>query len=209
MHQLPTDILRLIALNLSIRDILNLCQTNKQYQQYICNNKPFWKALLLRETKGNVNISPNADVNWYKEKIKNWPSVKVLVEKIEENKVEKIEYIQSFQENWDYFEIAENLQELYCSGIRLTSLPSMPNLGVLDCQYNLLTSLPLMPKLQYLYCHNNQLTSLPPMLNLRELDCQYNLLTSLPSMPNLQVLSCKNNLLPSTDLKYWRQQWNQ
>jgi hypothetical protein len=28
-------------------------------------------------------------------------------------------------------------------------------------------------------------------------------------MPNLQVLSCKNNLLPSTDLKYWRQQWNQ
>src|SRR6516225_4732071 len=120
LQKLPPDILRLIALNLDVRDILNLCQTNKQYQQYICNNKPFWKALLLRETKGNVNISPNADVNWYKEKIKNWPSVKVLVEKIEENKVEKIEYIQSFQENWDYFEIAENLQELYCSGIRLT-----------------------------------------------------------------------------------------
>src|SRR6516165_11154845 len=82
IQKLPLDILRITALNLPVRDILNLCQTNKQYQQYICNNKPFWEALLLREV-GNikVNIPLDANINWYKEKVKNWPSVITLVEK--------------------------------------------------------------------------------------------------------------------------------
>jgi Leucine-rich repeat (LRR) protein len=227
MHQLPTDILRLIALNLSIRDILNLCQTNKQYQQYICNNKPFWAALLLRETKSKINIPPDANINWYKEKVKNWPSVKILVEKIKSNKVD-IEYIKLFNDNWDHFEIVENLKELHCSYDQLTSLPPMPNLQILNCENNKLTSLPPMPNLQIFFCRDNQLTSLPLMPNLRELYCNYNQLTSLPSMPNLQVLNCgnnqltslpsmpnlhnlycKNNLLPFDKLYKWKQYWEE
>jgi hypothetical protein len=57
MQQLPLDILRIAALNLPVRDILNLCQTGKQYQRYICNNKPFWEALLLKTTNNTkINI---------------------------------------------------------------------------------------------------------------------------------------------------------
>ena len=147
MQQLSSDILRLTALNLSVRDILNLCQVNKQYQQYICNYKPFWEALLLRETKSKINNPSNTDIIWYKEKLKIWPSVKILVEKIEENKA-TIEYIQPFNSNWDYFEIVENLKELYCHSSQLTSLPPMPNLQILSC-------------------HSSQLTSLPPRNRLR------------------------------------------
>jgi Leucine-rich repeat (LRR) protein len=196
IQKLPLDVVRITALNLPVRDILNLCQTNLKYQQYICNNKPFWEALLLREVNTKINIPPNADINWYKEKVKNWSSVKILVEKIKANSVE-VEYIQPFRENWDYFEIVENLQELSCQNNQLTSLPLMPNLQRLYCDNNQLTSLPPMPNLKYLDCDDNQLTSLPSMPNLRELWCRNNQLTSLPSMPNLQKLYCRNNQLTS------------
>jgi len=158
MQQLSGDILRITALNLPVRDILNLCQTNKQYQQYICNNKPFWEALLLREV-GNikVNIPLDANINWYKEKVKNWPSVKTLVEKIKANEMGRVEYIQPFNQNWDYFEIVENLKELDCLYNQLTSLPPMPNLQRLYCESNQLTSLPSMPNLQMFHCDDNPL----------------------------------------------------
>src|SRR6516164_10543239 len=216
MQQLPADVLRITALNLPVKDILNLCQTNKQYQQYICNNKPFWEALLLKEV-GNIRIiiPMNADINWYKEKLKIWPNVKILVEKIKADKVDA-DYIRPFNDNWDYFEIVHNLQILrcrnnkltslppmpnlqilYCFDNQLTSLPSMPDLRILDCGNNKLTSLPLYPNLKELYCSNNQLTPLPPMPNLQVLNCSNNQLTSLPSMPNLQILNCENNQLTS------------
>ena len=219
MQQLPADVLRITALNLPVKDILNLCQTNKQYQQYICNNKPFWEALLLKEV-GNIRIiiPMNADINWYKEKLKIWPNVKILVEKIKADKVDA-DYIRPFNDNWDYFEIVVNLQilschnnqltslpsmpnllELYCSHNQLTTLPPMPNLQVLYCSENKLTSLPLMPNLQKLVCSNNQLMSLPPMPNLEGLWCDNNQLTSLPPMPNLTILDCHNNQLTSLPL---------
>jgi Leucine-rich repeat (LRR) protein len=196
MDNIPADILRVIALNLPIRDILNLCQTNKRYQQHICNNKPFWEALLLRETKGNVNIPSNTDINWYREKLKIWPSVKVLVEKIKANNL-SVDYIQSFNDNWDDFEIIYNLTKLHCYNRQLTLLPPMSNLRKLDCGGNHLTSLPPMANLKYLICSNNQLTSLPSMPNLQRLYCNCNQLISLPPTPNLIELYCNYNQLSS------------
>src|SRR6516162_9827527 len=197
MQQLPGDVLRTTALNLSVKDIFNLCQVNKQYKQYICDYKPFWEALLLREVgNAKVNIPSDADISWYKNKVKNWPNVKVLVEKIKENNLQ-IEYIRPFNDNWDYFEIVENLRKLDCDDNQLTSLPPMPNLQKLYCYNNQLTSLPPMSNLQKLFCENNQLTSLPPMPNLQVLYCENNQLTSLPSMPNLKELYCYDNRLTS------------
>lgn len=44
---LPPDVRRLIGLvgDMSVRDILNWCQTEKRTQQAICNNISFWKGL--------------------------------------------------------------------------------------------------------------------------------------------------------------------
>ena len=52
-----------------------------------------------------------------------------------------------------------NLQELYCSYNKLTSLDNLPsNLQKLDCESNLLTSLDnLPPNLQKLKCIDNPL----------------------------------------------------
>jgi hypothetical protein len=41
MEQLSGDVLKITALNLPVKNILNLCQTSKRFQQYICNHKPF------------------------------------------------------------------------------------------------------------------------------------------------------------------------
>ena len=73
-------------------------------------------------------------------------------------------------------------------------------LNYLDCSYNLLTSLPVLPhSLAHLRCFDNQLTSLTALPNsLIGLDCRNNLLTSLPALPNaLSNLDCSNNQLTS------------
>jgi len=71
-------------------------------------------------------------------------------------------------------DLQEDLQNLSNNEIISLNLP--PDLQILDCAYNLLTSLNnLPPTLQSLYCANNQLTSLnnlPPTL--RELYCENN-----------------------------------
>ena len=83
--------------------------------------------------------------------------------------------------------LPNNLEELYCYGNRLTSLPDLPNsLGKLYCATNRLTSLPELPNsLKILSCGYNRLTSLPNLPNSLEiLYCYNNKLTSLPKLPN-------------------------
>lgn len=196
MERLPIDTLRITALKLPLSDIFKFCQSNKRFQQYICNYKPFWEALFLREVNEKIETPPKASIDWYKEKIREWPSIKNLTRLIRENKT-KEEYIRPFNEKWSSFEIVENLLKLYCDNNQLTSLPSMPNLEHLGCLNNQLTSLPPMPNLKELQCENNQLNSLPSMPNLLVLSCHNNQLTSLPFMPNLQRLYCDNNQLTS------------
>lgn len=236
MDHLPPDIVRKTALNLSVRDIFNLCQTNKRLQQIIWKNKSFWEALFLREVKESVDIPATADIKWFKEKIKIYPAVKKIADLIRKDKV-RYEFIlprrdKKSNDGKDFnkmssFEIIENLKELSCQFNRLTSLPPMPNLKILFCHNNQLTSLPplpnlevlycssnrltslsLMPKLTYLSCENNQLISLPPISNLKEVNCENNQLTSLSSMPKLRYLDCHNNPLPFFTLREWITWWN-
>ena len=95
--------------------------------------------------------------------------------------------------------LPQNLTKLYCSKNELTLLPTLPqNLKELYCYKNKLTSLPTLPqKLTKLYCYNNQLTYLPTLpQNLKELDCYNNKLTYLPTLPqNLEKLDCSVNKL--------------
>lgn len=92
-----------------------------------------------------------------------------------------------------------SLRYLDCSYNELSTLPLLPHsLLVLLCNNNLFNSLPTLPKsLQYLYCQQNNITSIQTLPSaLKGLDCQYNSLKGLPQIPNsLEALFCSNNLL--------------
>ena len=82
----------------------------------------------------------------------------------------------------------------------LAGLEWFTSLSTLDCRYNQLTELPVLPdSLRFLYCYYNRLTSLPTLPdNLEELICSDNLLTSLPVLPDgLESLDCGGNPLKS------------
>lgn len=208
LSKLPPDVLRVTALNLPLRDILNLCETNKQYQQAICNSKSFWEALFIREVDEKISIPDNADIDWYRQKLKIWVSASEIIKLIKNKKIDDY-YISPFDNNWNRFEIIENLRELSCGYNQLTSLPPMPNLKGLFCSNNQLISLPPMPKLETLSCENNQLTHLPFLPNLKILYCEHNQLTCLFPMPNIGKYDfrCENNPLPNFTLEYWRKIW--
>ncbi len=99
--------------------------------------------------------------------------------------------------------LPDNLEQLYCSNNKLTSLPNnLPNnLKILNCSYNKLTSLPdlhSLINLEELNCSDNyNLTNLPDLPpNLKELYCSFCELTKLPSLPEtLYVLYCRGNPL--------------
>jgi uncharacterized repeat protein (TIGR01451 family) len=94
----------------------------------------------------------------------------------------------------------KKLKRLNCSFNQLTSLPLLPNsLEHLECDYNQLTNLPILPSNLYqLYCNGNQLTSLPTIpSSLEVLDCESNNLTSLPALGTISVLICGYNQLTS------------
>ena len=198
LYALGSDNLKSAALKLSLKDIISLCKTSRKLSS-ICNDIYFWKTYLRVQIPININVPEGVDINWYKNKIEQYPKVKGITDLLDQNEASG-EYIQEFNDNWDIFERVENLKELYCSNNQLTSLPSMPNLRIIRCWNDQLTSLPLMPNLQFLSCNDNQLTSLPPMPKLEQLDCVNNQLTSIPLMPNLKFLNCNDNQLTSLPL---------
>ena len=94
-----------------------------------------------------------------------------------------------------------SLTHLNCDTNLLTSLPTLPNsLTYLSCGYNSLTNIPTLPNsLSYLSSDSNSLTSLPTLPNsLLELGCSHNSLTGLPALPNALIhLYCDYNSLTS------------
>jgi len=96
------------------------------------------------------------------------------------------------------------LKKLDCSYNRLVSLPILPpGLEWLNCTGNQLTSLPALPSgLGTLECGGNKLAELPSLPNrLWDLECSFNQLTSLPNLPNsLRKLKCNGNQLTELDL---------
>lgn len=195
MNELPADIIRLIFLNLPSSKVLILSKANKRLER-ILDNLRFWITLFKREIRDKVNIPLNANIEWYREKLKIYPDVKILTELINMGQI-KYKFKIYRLKCWDIFEMVENLKELNCQYKQLVSLPPMPNLEILHCDNNQLISLPLTPNLTYLTCDNNRLTFLTPMPDLEVLSCQNNRLTSLSFMTNLQILNCDNNQLTS------------
>jgi len=47
MEELPVDVLRKTALNLSPRDIISLCLTKSKFNEQVCNSKYFWRNKIL------------------------------------------------------------------------------------------------------------------------------------------------------------------
>ncbi len=89
-----------------------------------------------------------------------------------------------------------SLQELYCDYNQLTSIPVLSNtVWSLGCSHNQLTTLPALPSaLTNLGCDHNQLASLPPLpASLNELYCTNNQLTGLPALPPLLGFHCDSN----------------
>ena len=108
--------------------------------------------------------------------------------------------------------------------------PSPTSLVSLDCSFNKLNCLPILPSsIEVLHCNNNQLTELPDLPNnliildcsyndlvdlynlstsIKHLYCHYNKLKKLPKLPcSLEILKCSNNNLISlpdlpSNLKY-------
>jgi uncharacterized repeat protein (TIGR01451 family) len=105
-----------------------------------------------------------------------------------------------------------NLMDTTCAGIinatnlvfgnsgiaNLSGIEYFINLSYLDCQYNFLTDLPILPNsLDTLNCQGNLLTSLSNLPNsVVDLNCSVNLLTSLPTLPNSLIkINCSTNQL--------------
>src|SRR6516225_5192670 len=125
ISNLPADIIRETALNLPLRDIFKFCQTNKKFNKAICQYKPFWHDLFLKTIDENIPIPNNASIRWYQDKLLKWPDVKTLATLIRQNEVHSVEYINDYNANWNSFELVDNIFELNCSKLGLTSLPSM------------------------------------------------------------------------------------
>jgi Leucine-rich repeat (LRR) protein len=91
---------------------------------------------------------------------------------------------------------------LFCYGNMLTEIPVCPKLRELYCSNNRLSKLPVIPTLKSLYCNNNHITEIPKdLVNLEQLKCSYNQLTKLHEYPNLEYLDCSNNAI--TDIPYY------
>ena len=122
--------------------------------------------------------------------------------------IRKLDVSGQYIANLKGIEFFLNLEELYCSNNKLTSLDvsKNPELKVLWCSNNKLTSLDVTQNtaLEDLTCFKNQLTSLDVRQNaaLRILDCTENNLTSLDVSKNTELvyLSCYKNQLTSLDV---------
>jgi Leucine-rich repeat (LRR) protein len=97
-----------------------------------------------------------------------------------------------------------NIPNIDVKNKNLTYIPAsiirFKHLIFLDCSYNKLTSLPLLPKtLINLFCNHNELTYLPVLpKSLKYLECTHNRLLQLPTIPaRMFECVCYHNQLTS------------
>ncbi len=50
---MPKEIMFKLAMGMDVKDILSLCNTSKNFNRHICENKEIWYALLLRDYEKN------------------------------------------------------------------------------------------------------------------------------------------------------------
>ncbi len=56
MENLPKDVMRLMALELDMPDILNYCLTNKKFNATICESQTFWRNKYMNDFPGSKPI---------------------------------------------------------------------------------------------------------------------------------------------------------
>ena len=93
-------------------------------------------------------------------------------------------------------EYDENTTELHCCP-KVTKIPLLPNLTVLNCSNTKVTEIPVLPNLTIISCYNTDVTEIPVLPNLTELYCSNTKVTEIPLLPNLTELYCRN-----TEVKY-------
>lgn len=49
MDTLPDDLINYLSLDMDLQDVLNLCQTSKEFRDRICNNKYYWINRLKKD----------------------------------------------------------------------------------------------------------------------------------------------------------------
>lgn len=100
-------------------------------------------------------------------------------------------------------ELPDNLIKLNCSRNRLTffntELPS--ELEYVDCSYNLMTAIPIMPiNCRYIDCSHNRIETIPELPMVCEyFDCSHNRLSVLPVLPDsLIYINFLDNYMENT-----------
>ena len=137
MSQLNPDIVLDIILktDINLKDIENLCQTNKHHYSIYQNNFNYILKQLIK--KYQIDSGPGSLVHMNGEISDSSSNYEIL------------------KEYFHYYDMTE----LDCSSNQLKKFPLLPNLEYLVCSFNQLTSLPQYPNLQTLRCSFNQLTS--------------------------------------------------
>ena len=79
LESLPLDTQKKIALNLPYETVISLCTTSKGLTR-VCNDFYLWRDHLTTNIPEHINIPPGADINWYKQRIKEYPGVTKLVD---------------------------------------------------------------------------------------------------------------------------------
>lgn len=66
---LPKDVMVLLALELSLPEILAFCRSNKKFDKYVCENDEFWRNKWKKDFKGFYPIPKNKKSKQYYESI--------------------------------------------------------------------------------------------------------------------------------------------
>ncbi len=175
IKDMPQEMLFEMALQMNIRDILNLCNTSKEFAK-ICKTEYLWSLLLKRDyTDEKIKGKTNREL--YKlHKLLEWVNkYKIFKTKNVNNLINlKILYIGGKQLKEIPKELGQltNLEELYLDNNKLKEIPS--ELGQLT-------------KLKLLDLNENKLKEIPKELgqltNLKYLDLDYNQIKSLDELP--------------------------
>lgn len=88
-----------------------------------------------------------------------------------------------------------NLKNLECEYNVLESLPNINTLEILNCFHNKLNEIPLINNLKILNCGENNLKTIPKINNLVNLKCYNNKIEYIPQLDNLKYLFCQYNKL--------------
>ncbi len=224
IKDMPRDMLFEIALQMDVKDILNLCKTSKQFAE-ICKNDYLWFKLLERDypqkdasqytkikNKTNRELYDLHEllewINKYnKEQIKNVDDLINLKElDLEHNLLEEIPKKLGQLTNLEDINLSYNQLVM---PKELGQLGQLTNLIYLDIGYNDLKKIPKefgqLTNLKELHIGNNDLKKIPKELgqltNLKELSLNHNYLKEIPKelgqLTNLKILDLYSNVITS------------